>query len=68
MTQRDEWIPLVEAAQRLGVTYTRAYALALTGQLDAQRRDGRWWVRVASITRVRRARAAACEPTPAVNA
>lgn len=50
---RDNWIPLAEAAQRLGVSWGRAWRLLLTGELAGEKRSGRWWVRLSDVDRVR---------------
>lgn len=46
--QQDE-IGLAEAAQRLGISWQRAWRLVLTGALDGHQRDGRWYVHVESV-------------------
>ena len=46
---RVEKISLADAAMRLGISWHRAWRLALTGDLEARREGGRWYVSVASI-------------------
>jgi hypothetical protein len=45
-------IGLAQAAQQLGVSWARAWRLVLTGQLQAEKRDGRWVVNAGSLTRL----------------
>ncbi len=56
---RVVWVELVIAAARLAVPYHTAHRWALTGRLTAVRRDGRWWVDRATVTKL--ARELACE-------
>lgn len=46
--EREE-IGLAEAAQRLGISWQRAWRLVLTGELHGNQRGGRWFVRTDSI-------------------
>ncbi len=47
----EHWVPLRDAAERLGVRPERAWALARAGHLDAERIAGRWFVEPSSIER-----------------
>ena len=47
-------IDLVSAAARLRVPWHKAYRYVLTGRLTGERRDGRWFVDLASIDRLER--------------
>ena len=47
--ERVEQLTLTDAAKQLGISWHRAWRLALTGDLDAQREGGRWYVTVASV-------------------
>jgi hypothetical protein len=49
--KKSKTIPLALAAQRLGVSWTRAWRLVLTGQLEGSKIGGRWVVSAASIER-----------------
>lgn len=52
MCQKDDvHVPLAEAAQRLGMSWQRAWRLVLTGELEGIRQQGRWLVGEASIRR-----------------
>jgi hypothetical protein len=42
-------IPLSEAAFQLHLTYHQALKRLMTGALNGERRDGRWYVSAASI-------------------
>ncbi len=42
-------VPLTVAAQRLGISWPRAWRLVLTGALAGFKRDGRWFVAAASL-------------------
>ena len=44
-----EEITLTQAAHRLGISYNRARNLVLTGKLEGEQVNGRWWVDVQSI-------------------
>lgn len=61
---RDEaaTVSLQEAADRLGVHYMTAYRYVRTGQLPAERRDGRWTVTAGDLAAFERQRRA---PAPA---
>jgi hypothetical protein len=50
LTNEQERVPLVVAAQRLGLTYRQALDAALTGRLRAERIGGRWWVSTESLS------------------
>lgn len=50
-------IPLVEAAARLRMTYSRAWQAMLRGDLEGHKEGGRWVVSEASVER-------ASEPPP----
>jgi excisionase family DNA binding protein len=41
----DDLIVAFQAAKLLGVGHQRMYAMVRSGQIPAQRRSGRWWVR-----------------------
>ena len=47
-------IPLIEAAQRLGLSYNQALRLVLIGQLDGRRSNGRWLVDAQSVAEHKR--------------
>lgn len=47
----EHWVPLRDAAERLGVRPERAWALARAGDLDAERVAGRWFVESSSLER-----------------
>lgn len=50
-------IPLVEAAQRLSLSWSRTWRLMLSGELHGQKRGGtRWYVRVEDVDRLLRER------------
>ena len=49
----DEWMPLADAAQRLGVSWERAWRLLLSGSIAGEKRSGRWWVKTADVDRTR---------------
>ncbi len=50
-------IPLVEAAQRLSLSWSRAWRLMLSGELRGQKRGGtRWYVQVQDVDRLLRER------------
>jgi hypothetical protein len=51
MARQIEEVSLAQAAQRLGVSWHRAYRLALTGKLEARLIAGRWLVTSASVDR-----------------
>ena len=46
-------VPLVDAAQKLRLTYQQAYNAVLAGRLAAERIDGKWFVRKAAIDEFR---------------
>ena len=48
----ERWMQLVDAAALLRVPYHTAHRWALIGRLTAVRRDGRWSVDRASVTRL----------------
>ncbi len=50
--ERKGEMPLVDAAARLRIPYHTAHRYALTGRLTAVRRNGRWSVDRASVTRL----------------
>lgn len=58
-------IPLTEAAQRIGISWERAWRLLLQGVLRGEKRSGRWFVSestvMVQIARQRRLRAEAKE-------
>jgi excisionase family DNA binding protein len=45
----DELIVGFQAAQLLGVGHQRTYAMVRSGEIPAQRRSGRWWIRRAHL-------------------
>jgi hypothetical protein len=45
----DAFVPLTEAAQRLGITYDAARRRIARGTLDAEKRGDRWYVHVAEM-------------------
>ena len=60
-------IGLAEAAVRLRVPYQDAHRLLLTGKLNGQKRNGRWFVDMESVKRIELERQAATYadgPTP----
>lgn len=40
----DSYLPLPIAAQKLGLTWQQMYALVLRGAVQAEHRQGRWYV------------------------
>jgi hypothetical protein len=48
MSKRSE-ISLTDAAQRLGISWGRAWRLILTGKLAGEKREGRWFVNELSV-------------------
>ncbi len=42
-------IPLSDAAQRLSMSWERAWRALLNGDLKGEKRDGRWYVTVRSV-------------------
>jgi hypothetical protein len=58
-------IPLTEAAQRIGISWERAWRLLLQGVLRGEKRSGRWFVSentvLVQIARQKRLRAEAKE-------
>ena len=51
-------IPLVAAAQRLGLSWQSAWSRVLTGALEGRQdpQSGRWYVSVESVERLKRER------------
>ena len=50
-------IPLVEAAMRLSLSWSRTWRLMLAGELRGEKRGGtRWYVRVEDVDRLLRAK------------
>ena len=47
-------IPLAEAALELGISWERAWRHVLTGQLQGEKRNGKWMVAVSSIRGLKR--------------
>lgn len=45
----DTVLGLAEAAKELGLPYQDAHRLLLTGELEGDKRCGRWWVTRASL-------------------
>lgn len=56
MAVEQEGVPLVLAAQQLGMRYDRAWQYVLQGKLEGEQRGGRWFVSRASIARMARER------------
>jgi len=51
------WIPLPDAAQRLGLSWAQAWRLVLRGDLKGEQRgSARWWVSVASLEKYEQSR------------
>jgi hypothetical protein len=50
-------ISLTDAAQRLGISWGRAWRLLLTGKLSGAKRDGRWFVSEVSVADVQQLQA-----------
>jgi hypothetical protein len=46
---RGSEISLTDAAQRLGISWGRAWRLLLTGKLAGVKREGRWFVDEVSV-------------------
>ncbi len=44
-------IPLPDAAKRLSISWERAWRALLKGHLEGEKRDGRWYVTLCSVTR-----------------
>ena len=51
MTGEVRRIPLTEAAQRLGMSYNKAWNAVLSGTLDGKKEEGRWVVSEDSVKR-----------------
>ena len=49
-------IPLADAAMRLGVSWSAAWRLLLTGKLQGRKEGGRWIVDADSLERAKAAR------------
>lgn len=49
MTGEEHEVPLMEAAHRLGISYSKALRLTLTGALAGSQKDGRWQVSSKSV-------------------
>jgi hypothetical protein len=47
-------VPLAEAAQQLGISWERAWRHVLTGELEGEKRDGRWRVTTSSVRALKR--------------
>jgi hypothetical protein len=47
----DDLIALPAAAQRLGMSWSRTWRRVLTGELEGEQRDGRWYVRREAVER-----------------
>lgn len=57
MLKKGEELPLAIAAQRLGMSWHRAWAAVLSGRLKARRTDeGRWLVDATDLARYERQR------------
>jgi hypothetical protein len=56
---RSTLIPLPDVAHRLALPWAAAWALLLRGQLQGEKRGGRWYVTTASVEKLRRRRAEA---------
>lgn len=54
-------VPLSEAAMSLGRSWAQTWRLALTGELDARKVGGRWYVTKVSIAQVRELQARSSE-------
>ena len=65
---QDEQIPLTEAAHRLSMSWERAWRALLSGYLDGEKCDGRWFVSADSVTRYSARRAHMDEMDLAANA
>lgn len=50
----EQWVSLAKAAQRLGMSWGRAWRLVLDGTLAGEQRNGKWYVTTASLERVAR--------------
>jgi hypothetical protein len=50
----DQKVPLMVAAKELGVGYSKALRMVLTGQLAGEQEYGRWMVEAASLRRAKR--------------
>jgi hypothetical protein len=52
MHSTDHEVPLTEAAQKLGISWQRAWRLVLTGRLTGRKIGGRWFVTTESLATV----------------
>ena len=53
---------LSDAAQRLGISWARAWRLVLTGELEGRKRQGRWYVSERTLANVERKSATSSLP------
>lgn len=49
-------IPLSDAAQRLSISWERAWRALLNGRLEGEKQNGRWQVSTVSVRRFQRER------------
>jgi hypothetical protein len=52
----EQTIGLAEAGRRLRMAYQDAHRALLTGQLEGEKRGGRWYVTVRSVEGLRKSR------------
>jgi len=64
MDREDEMIGLAMAAAKLKIPYQDAHRLLLVGRLTGEKRGGRWFVSVASVTHVLHEREATGSQVP----
>jgi len=62
MKRVSGWMPLVDAARLLELTYQQAYARLIDGRLDGRRIDGRWFVRRRAVNARRHTRRRVARP------
>lgn len=58
-----DMISLTEAALRLGISWERAWRALLSGGLEGQKHNGRWYVTVRSVRRLQGAPQCPVSPT-----
>jgi hypothetical protein len=60
VSKRSE-ISLTDAAQRLGISWGRAWRLILTGKIAGVKREGRWFVNELSVEEMESSESASSE-------
>jgi len=49
MDDREAWLPLAQAALRLGISRERCLRLVTNRELRGEQRSGKWWVHLADL-------------------